>query len=129
MKKTGLSLMLLFLFSFNSFADCIEAADLQIKAKEEKLIRIKKKQRSVRVKTGVTVGALNGVFWGVMFKLIADGATIPAAMLVGTGYGILGGGAAVAVVAVPMIIYNQVIKAQIRSLKKTKRLLIGLAKL
>lgn len=125
MRKLILSISLLIAFSANSFANCIDTADAEIKAKEEKLIRIKKTQSGIRLKTGVTVGILNGAFWGTMFGLIADGATVSASILVGTGYGIAGAGAAVAVVSVPMIVYNQVLKAQIRSVKKTKRLLLA----
>jgi hypothetical protein len=123
MKGIFLSFVIAVVFSTKSFANCLPVVEAKIEAKQERLLFAKKKQKKAVIVTGATVGGVNAVFWGTMFKLIADGATIPISMLVGAGYGVVTGGAAVAVVGVPMIAYNQIIKAQIRRMKKTQTLL------
>lgn len=115
-------LIAIFIFttlSINSYANCLPIIEEKIIVKEERLLFTKIKQKKVAVITGASVGGANAVFWGVMFKLIADGATIPASILVGGGFGVVTGATAVAAVGIPMLAYNQIIKAQIRRLKRS----------
>jgi hypothetical protein len=123
--KNIITLLCLFLIlTTHTFANCLPLIQNKIEQKETKLLKAKLKEKKILKRTFVGVGVPSAVFWGVMFKLIADGATIPAALLVGGSFGVTVGAGAVAVVAVPMITYNQIIKSQIKSFKKTHSLIL-----
>lgn len=104
-------------------ANCQDIYEQAITNKHEKLLLSRIKQKKALIRTGAGVGVPTAVFFGIMFKLITDGATIPAAILTGTMFGTVAGGVAVGAVAIPMITYNQIIKAEIRGLKHARELL------
>ena len=106
-----------------AMADCQSAYEEAITKKHDHLLFSKHRQKKVLIGTGVGVGVPAGVFFGIMFGLITDGATIPIAILTGAMFGTVAGGVAVGAVAIPMITYNQIIKAEIRGLKHARDLL------
>jgi len=110
-------------FSRASQANCLPLIESKIIEKQDKLIKVKTKEKQI-IK-GVAIGTFvpMTLFWGTMAKLIIDGGTIATAVLVGTGYGVVIAGGAVAAVSVPMVTYNQILKARIRGLEKIKTLL------
>jgi hypothetical protein len=121
--KLVLVLIFSFLFTQSIFANCLPNIENKIEQTKEHLLFSKKKEKKIVKVTAISVGGVGTAFWGTMFVLITDGATIPAAALVGTGFGAIMAGGAVATIAIPMITYNQIIKGHIRSLNKTKKLL------
>lgn len=104
-------------------ADCLPVIEEKIVEKEENLLFAKQTQKKVVKGTFYGVGATSGLLWGTLFHLIADGTTLPISILVGAGHGAVFGAAAVAVVGIPMLAYNQYIKYQIRGMEKVARLI------
>lgn len=59
---------------------------------------------------------------GTMAKLVIDEGTIGTVIFVGSGFGVFVGAGAVAAVAVPMVTYHQILKAEIRGMSRTLEL-------
>lgn len=104
-------------------ANCLPVVEEKIGQKQQKLLFVKNSQKKVLKGTFYGVGALSGAFWGTMFHLIVDGTTLPISIFAGAAHGLVFGAAAVAVVGIPMLAYNQYIKYQIRGMQEVQALL------
>jgi len=127
MKKLFFAILISSSFLTLSFpgarANCLPHYENSIKRLEQKLLLKKKKQKKAELIVFSSVGGLNAAFWGTMFYLVADGSSVLVAVGQGLLFGSLIGGAAVGAVAVPIITYNQIVKANIRNLKWTEKVL------
>ncbi len=106
-----------------AMADCQSAYEEAIVKKQKHLLFAKHREKKILIGTAAGVGIPTAVFFGIMFQVIVDGSTIPIAILEGVLFGSVFGGSAVGAIAIPMITYNQIIKAEIRGLKHARDLL------
>jgi hypothetical protein len=110
-------------FPIESRASCIESIEDRIHAKQEKLIRAKTREKKILKITAVSTFTPTALVMGTLAKLIIDGGTIGTAIIVGSSFGAFVGAGAVAAVAVPIVTYNQILKAEIRGMNRTLELL------
>jgi hypothetical protein len=111
------------LTSIKANASCIETIENRIHAKQEKLTRAKTREKKILKITAISTFTPTALVMGTMAKLIIDGGTIGTAIIVGSTFGAFVGAGAVATVAVPMVTYNQILKAEIRGMNKTLNIL------
>ena len=104
-------------------ASCIEAIESRIHAKQEKLAHARTREKKILKITAISTFTPTALVMGTMAKLIIDGGTIGTAIIVGSTFGAFVGAGAVAAVAVPMVTYNQILKAEIRGMNKTLNIL------
>jgi uncharacterized membrane protein required for colicin V production len=117
-------LLLVFLsVPIESRASCIESIENRIHAKQEKLVHARTREKKILKITAVSTFTPTALVMGTMAKLIIDGGTIGTAIIVGSSFGAFVGAGAVAAVAVPMVTYNQILKAEIRGMSRTLELL------
>jgi hypothetical protein len=125
MKKIILASFILLSLFFSSFAsaDCRAMYEEAIASKDQKFLLHKHTEKKVLQITYLSSGLSTGIFGGLLFAALTDGSAVAGAILEGAMIGAVMGGATVVVVAVPFIVYDQIIKAEIQGLKKAQSLL------
>lgn len=116
-------ILVVFVAMATAHADCQDLYRLGIEHRQGQLLHFKRSNKRILKGTFIGTGATTGVLTGAAFLAITDGATIPIAILQGALFGTVIGGAATGAVAIPLITYQQVRKAQIRGLTNALNLL------
>lgn len=124
--KNLFNLMLLMAISLASFtlkAECLDVIDDRVKE-----LNVKLDNNMASGKKTVKIAAIGTfipmtILSGIAAKAIIDGGTLATAAIVGTSFGLMSSGVAVAAVIVPFFTYRQIIKSQYKSLIKTRELI------
>jgi hypothetical protein len=124
MKKFIAVMISFFVLNTSIYAACNGQYASEIEKQVQKIEKTKKIAKYTGIGTGAGVGVPVGVFMGIMFKIVADGATV----LISVGQGFLFGGVAGGLVAsavlLPFFTYLGIAKGRSVSLTKSYELIL-----